>query len=63
MLSPLSVCSHCSDEWEPIEGISVRQDPDDLQFCSVDCEQAFYREEEALTEYHSGRYGGAPVWP
>lgn len=62
MFSPIARCSYCTDEYDPVEYVTVPQDPDELQFCSDSCEEAFNREEDALTEYHLGRYGGAPVF-
>lgn len=39
MFSPIARCSYCTDDYDPVEYRTVPQDPDELQFCSDDCEE------------------------
>lgn len=47
-------CSQCGDEFDPIEGVVIPQDPDEPRFCSSECG-------ENRTAYLDARYSGAPA--
>lgn len=61
MFSPIACCTGCGDEYDPVEGVTVPQDPDEVQFCSDDCEEAFNAGVDAVAAYDEARYTGAPV--
>lgn len=63
MFSPIARCSYCADEYDPVEYAEVPQDPDEVQFCSDDCEERYNTAELASEAYSLGYLGGAPVWP
>lgn len=54
-------CTHCTDEFSPIEGNAAPVDPDEPRFCSESCREAFAAEEAALTAYDEARHSGAPA--
>ena len=47
MLSPIARCSHCGDEYDPVEYRTVPVDPDEVQLCSSSCEDAWTAAEDA----------------
>lgn len=61
MLSPIARCSHCGDEYDPVEYRSVPVDPDEIQFCSDACEESWQAAEDAAEVYEASGYP-APVF-
>lgn len=61
MLSPIARCSHCGDEYDPVEYRTVPVDPDEVQLCSSSCEDAWTAAEDASGAYEASRYP-APVF-
>lgn len=55
----MTFCSNCGDEFSPVEYVTVPQDPDEVRFCSADCEE---RHNASVTAYEEARYTGAPVY-
>lgn len=55
-------CTCCGDEFDPIEGVTAPQDPDEPRFCSTDCEERWWAAVDAEEAYDAG-VGGAPVFP
>lgn len=61
MFSPIARCSYCCDEYDPVEYRTVPVDPDEVQFCSDSCEEAYGLAEDAEQAYR-GAGTGAPVF-
>jgi hypothetical protein len=61
MFSPIAVCSHCSDEYDPVEYRSVPVDPDEPQFCSDTCEERYWAAVDAEEAYEQAGWS-APVF-
>lgn len=51
MLSPIAVCRNCAEEFEPVEYVTVPQDPDEPVFCSEDCADHWWEIEQASEAY------------
>jgi hypothetical protein len=51
-------CGECGDEFAPVEYVTVPQDPDELIFCSSECESL----NASVTAYEEGRFSAAPVY-
>ena len=49
-------CTGCGDEFAPIEGVTVPQDPDEPRFCSTDCEESWMAAEDAAEAYEGAGY-------
>jgi hypothetical protein len=54
-------CTQCGDEFDPVEYVTVPQDPGEPRFCSGECEDDFHRAEEERTAYDEAG-AGAPVY-
>jgi hypothetical protein len=52
-------CANCRDEFTPIEGTGNVDEPN---FCTPECEGAFWEREDSTVDYYLGRYSGAPVF-
>lgn len=61
MFSPIARCTYCTDEYDPVEYVTVPQDPDEPQFCSDDCEQRYWEAVEFEQVYNEAG-SGAPVF-
>lgn len=63
MFSPIARCSHCGDEYDPVEYRSVPVDPDEIQFCSDECEDEYGQQLDNDLAYELGYRQGASVYP
>lgn len=61
MFSPIARCTGCGEFYDPVEYATVPQDPDEIQFCSTECEDRFRAAEDAEQAYREAGTG-APVW-
>lgn len=61
MLSPLNICWCCDDEYSPVEYSPGSIDPDEPEFCSDGCAEAWAAAEDATEAYEGARYS-APVF-
>lgn len=55
-------CAECRDQFHPIEGQELPAGVEDPQFCSADCEDAWWSRVEA-SEVYDEAATGAPVFP
>lgn len=61
MFSPIARCSYCTDEYDPVEYTTIPVAPEEVQFCSDDCEERYQDAEEA-TEVYESAGDPAPVF-
>lgn len=61
MFSPIARCSYCSDEYDPVEYVTVPLDPDEPRFCSDSCDQRYWESLSAQEAYEQSGFG-APLW-
>lgn len=62
MFTPIARCWYCSDEYDPVEYVTVPQDADEPQFCSDDCAER-YADAEEFGRIYDEAGTGAPVYP
>lgn len=58
----ISYCTHCGDEFHPVEYRPASADPDEPRFCSDECEDESSSEDDMTDAYYEARYGAAQVF-
>lgn len=61
MHTPLAFCTYCGDGFDPVEYVTVPQDPGEPRFCSDDCEESHWRSVD-FAEAYAEAGTGAPLW-